>query len=106
MGEQEIGAFLTPLAVDRHVAASTQNQAFCALLFLYQQVLQRKLDFIDDVARVKRPAKIPVVFTREEARAILDHLHGEYQLTSELFYGSGLRLMECVRLRVKDIDFG
>ena len=106
MGEQEIGAFLTHLAVDRHVAASTQNQALCALLFLYQQVLQRKLDFIDDVARVKRPAKIPVVFTREEARAILDHLHGEYQLMSELLYGSGLRLMECVRLRVKDIDFG
>jgi integrase len=106
MGEQEISAFLTHLAVDRHVAASTQNQAFCALLFLYQQVLQRKLDFIDDVARVKRPAKIPVVFTREEARTILDHLHGEYQLMSELLYGSGLRLMECVRLRVKDIDFG
>ena len=62
MGEQEISAFLTHLAVDRNVAASTQNQAFCALLFLYQQVLQRKLDFIDEVARVKRPAKIPVVF--------------------------------------------
>jgi integron integrase len=106
MGEQEISAFLTHLAVDRHVAASTQNQAFCALLFLYQQVLQRKLDFIDDVARVKRPAKIPVVFTREEARAVLDQLVGEYQLMSELLYGSGLRLMECVRLRVKDIDFG
>lgn len=69
MGEKEISAFLTHLAVERHVAASTQNQAFCALLFLYQQVLQLKLDFIDDVARVKRPAKIPVVFTREEARA-------------------------------------
>jgi integron integrase len=106
MGEQEISAFLTHLAVDRHVAASTQNQALCALLFLYQQVLQLKLDFIDDVARVKRPAKIPVVFTREEARAVLDQLEGEYQLMSELLYGSGLRLMECVRLRVKDIDFG
>jgi integron integrase len=106
MGEREISAFLTHLAVDRHVAASTQNQAFCALLFLYQQVLQLKLDFIDDVARVKRPAKIPVVFTREEARAVLDQLDGEYQLMSELLYGSGLRLMECVRLRVKDIDFG
>jgi len=106
MGEQEISAFLTHLAVDRNVAASTQNQAFCALLFLYQQVLQRKLDFIDEVARVKRPAKIPVVFTREEARAVLDQLVGEYRLMSELLYGSGLRLMECVRLRVKDIDFG
>jgi hypothetical protein len=86
MGEQEISAFLTHLAVDRHVAASTQNQALCALLFLYQQVLQLKLDFIDDVARVKRPAKIPVVFTREEARAVLDQLEGEYQLMSELLY--------------------
>jgi site-specific recombinase XerD len=84
MGEQEISAFLTHLAVDRNVAASTQNQAFCALLFLYQQVLQRKLDFIDDVARVKRPAKIPVVFTREEGRAVLDQLVGEYRLMSEL----------------------
>jgi site-specific recombinase XerD len=74
MGEQEISAFLTHVAVDRNVAASTQNQAFCALLFLYQQVLQRKLDFIDEVARVKRPAKIPVVFTCDEARAVLDQL--------------------------------
>ncbi len=106
MGEQEITEFLTHLAVDRNVAASTQNQAFCALLFLYQQVLQRKLDFIDEVARVKRPAKIPVVFTREEARAVLDHLVSEYRLMAELLYGSGLRLMERVRLRVKDIDFG
>ena len=106
MGEQEITAFLTHLAVDRNVAASTQNQAFCALLFLYQQVLQRNPDFIDDVARVKRPAKIPVVFTREEAWAILNQLVGEYRLMGELLYGSGLRLMECVRLRVKDIDLG
>jgi integron integrase len=106
MGEQEISAFLTHLAVDRHVAASTQNQAFCALLFLYQEVLGRKLDFIDNVTRVKRPPKVPVVFTREEARATLDELHGEYRLMAELLYGSGLRLMECVRLRVKDIDFG
>ena len=106
MGEREISVFLTHLAVNRKVAASTQNQAFCALLFLYVQVLQRKLDFIDDVARGKRPAKIPVVFTPEEARAVLDQLVGEYRLMSELLYGSGLRLMECVRLRVKDIDFG
>lgn len=83
-----------------------QNQAFSALLFLYQEVLGRKLSFIDDVQRVKRPAKVPVVFTPEEARAVLDQLHGEYRLMAELLYGSGLRLMECLRLRVKDIDFG
>lgn len=106
MGEAEIAQFLSHLAVDKHVAASTQNQAFSALLFLYQQVLDRKLDFIDDVQRVTRPAKLPVVFTPAEARAVLAHLKGEYRLMAELLYGSGLRLMECVRLRVKDIDFG
>jgi integron integrase len=106
MGEAEIAAFLTYMAVERHVAASTQNQAFSALLFLYQQVLERKLDFIDNIERVKRPPKIPVVFTCKEARAVLDELAGDYRLMAELLYGSGLRLMECVRLRVKDIDFG
>src|SRR5260370_31576169 len=106
MGDEEIAAFLTHLAVERHVAASTQNQAFSALLFLYQQVLDRKLDFIDSVERVSRPPKLPVVFTREEARAVLANLKGDYRLMAELLYGSGLRLMECVRLRVKDIDFG
>jgi integron integrase len=97
---------LTHLAVDKHVAASTQNQALSALLFLYQQVLERKLDYIDKVERVKRPAKIPVVFTRDEARAVLEQLGGEYRLMAELLYGAGLRLLECLRLRVKDIDFG
>jgi integron integrase len=106
MGEPEISEFLTHLAVEKRVAASTQNQAFSALLFLYQQVLERKLDFIDSVQRVNRPAKIPVVFTRPEAHAVLKRLHGENQLMAELLYGAGLRLMECVRLRVKDIDFG
>src|SRR5439155_7518114 len=106
MGEDEITAFLTHLAVDKQVAASTQNQAFAALLFLYQQVLDRKLDFIDNVQRVKRPSKIPVVFTRAEVRAVLARLKGDYRLIAQLLYGSGLRLMECVRLRVKDVDFG
>jgi integron integrase len=106
MGETEIRDFLSHLAVERNVSASTQNQAFSALLFLYQQVLDRKLDFIDNVQRVTRPAKLPVVFTAAEARAVLRQLHGEHQLMAELLYGSGLRLMECVRLRVKDIDFG
>jgi integron integrase len=106
MGEDEITRYLTHLAVNKQVAASTQNQAFSALLFLYQQVLDRKLDFIDNVQRVTRPAKLPVVFTPAEARAVLRQLKGNYRLMAELLYGSGLRLMECLRLRVKDIDFG
>jgi len=106
MGEKEITEFLTHLAVEKNVSASTQNQAFCALLFLYQQVLERKLDLIDNVQRVTRPAKLPVVFTPREARAVLAQLKGDYRLMAELLYGSGLRLMECLRLRVKDIDFG
>lgn len=105
MGEEEIGAFLSHLAVNRRVSASTQNQALCALLFLYQQVLEQKLEFID-LQRAKRPPKIPVVFTRAEARAVLAHLKGDYGLMAHLLYGSGLRLLECLRLRVKDIDFG
>ncbi|MGI8891008.1 MAG: integron integrase [Chthoniobacterales bacterium] len=106
MGEDEVAAFLTHLAVERNVAASTQNQALSALLFLYQQVLDRKLDFIDKVERVKRPPKVPVVFTPAEAHAVLDRLEGNYHLMAELLYGAGLRLMECMRLRVKDVDFG
>src|SRR6266571_6916907 len=88
MGEREITEFLTHLAAEKNVAASTQNQAFAALLFLYQQVLARKLDFIDNVQRVKRPAKLPVVFTPREARAVLAHLKGDYRLMGELLYGA------------------
>ena len=106
MGEKEISEFLTHLAVEKGIAASTQNQAFSAVLFLYQQVLERKLDFIDNVQGVTRPAKLPVVLTPSEARTVVAHLRGDYRLMAELLYGSGLRLMECVRLRVKDIDFG
>ena len=106
MGEKEISDFLSHLAVEKSVSASTQNQAFSALLFLYQQVLERKLDFIDNVQRVTRPPKLPVVFTPSEARAVLAHLRGEYRLMAELLYGGGLRLLECLRLRVKDVDFG
>jgi integron integrase len=105
MGEEEITAFLSHLAVDRNVAASTQNQAFCALLFLYQHVLERKLEFMS-VERVRRPAKLPVVFTRDEVHLVLANLKGDYRLLADLLYGSGLRLMEALRLRVKDIDFG
>jgi integron integrase len=106
MAEEEISAFLTHLAVHRHVAASTQNQALCALLFLYHQVLERKIGFMDKIERVTRPPKIPVVFTPEEARAVLTRLKGDYRIMAQLLYGSGLRLMECVRLRIKDVDFG
>lgn len=106
MGEEQIGAYLTHLAVNRHVSASTQNQALSALLFLFQQVLDRKLDFIPGLERVRRPPKVPVVLTPEETRAVLAQLRGDYRLMGELLYGSGMRLMEAVRLRVKDIDFG
>lgn len=106
MGEKEIAAFLSHLAIDQRVAASTQNQAFSALLFLYQQVLEKKLEFITGVERVRRPPKLPVVFTRAEARAVLAHLKGDYLIMAHFLYGSGLRLLECLRLRVKDIDFG
>src|SRR4029079_8625951 len=84
MGEREISEFLTHLAVEKHVAAATQNQAFAALLFLYQQVLERKLDFIDNVQLVPRRAKLPVVLTPGEARAVLAHLKSEYRLMAEL----------------------
>jgi integron integrase len=105
MGEGEIAAFLSHLNLNLHVAAFTQNQAFSALLFLYQHVLDRKLAFISGVERVRRPAKVPVVFSRSEARSVIAQLHGDYRLLAELLYGSGLRLMEALRLRVKDIDF-
>ena len=106
MGEAEIAQFLSHLANVRQVSASTQNQAFSALLFLYQQILARKLEFITGVERVTRPARLPVVLTKEEVNAVLNQMSGELRLMAELLYGSGLRLMECVRLRVKDVDFG
>jgi len=106
MGEVEVSAFLTHLAADRHVAASTQNQALSALLFLYQQFLQRKLGFLDNVERASRPVKLPVVLTKAEAQAVIGQLSGSYRLMANLLYGSGLRLMECLRLRIKDVDFG
>jgi integron integrase len=107
MGEPEVVAFLTHLAVHEDVAASTQNQALAALLFLYKVVLERPLEWVGDQAvRAKRPERLPVVFSREEARAVLAQLRGEAWLAASLLYGSGLRLLECLRLRVKDVDFG
>jgi integrase len=106
MAEAEVSAFLSHLAVDKKVAASTQNQALSALLFLYKEVLKTPLDWIEGVQRAKRPSRLPVVFTREEVQAILRNLDGTKWLMASLLYGAGLRLTECLRLRVKDIDFG
>ncbi|MDR7423609.1 MAG: phage integrase N-terminal SAM-like domain-containing protein, partial [Armatimonadota bacterium] len=104
MGEREVNAFLTHLAVSDRVAASTQNQALAALLFLYDSVLQHPLGRVEGVVRARRPRRMPVVLTREEVRAVLDGLDGTTRLVCALLYGSGLRLLECLRLRVKDID--
>ena len=104
LDERDISAFLSGLAVEGKVAASTQNQALSALLFLYKQVLGRELAFIGGVVRVKRPPKLPVVLSPAEVRAVLAQLTGQYRLMAELLYGSGLRLLECLRLRVKDMD--
>ena len=106
MGAEEARVFLTHLAVEGKVAASTQNQALHALLFLYQKVLQLEPPSLHDVERPHRPRKLPVVLTRQEARALLGAIvQPTYALMGGLLYGSGLRLMECVRLRVKDVDF-
>src|SRR5205814_5760705 len=106
MGEGEVTAFLTSLARGGNVAASTQNQALSALLFLYKEVLKQEFGWLDGVERAKKPARLPVVLTRDEVHKIFAHLHGTTRLMAGLLYGSGLRLMECVRLRVKDVDFG
>jgi integrase len=105
MGETEITSFLTHLAVDKHVSASTQNQALSALLFLYKEVLQMELDWLTDVVRAKRPQRLPVVLTREEVQRLLEEIPGTNGLAARLMYGTGLRLMEAIRLRIKDVDF-
>jgi len=105
LGQQHVTQFLSHLAVKRDVAGSTQNQALAALLFLYREVLQRPLPWLDDLTRAKKPERLPVVFTREEVRLILTQLRGVNWIMASLLYGSGLRLLECLRLRVKDIDF-
>lgn len=105
MGGPEVEKFLTHLATDRNVTASTQNQALAAILFLYREVLKIELPWLDDMQRAKKPARLPVVLTRAEVRGVLSHLDGMMGLMAALLYGSGLRLMECVRLRVKDVEF-
>jgi len=106
MGGDEVARFLTSLALDGHVSASTQNQAFSALLFLYRQILGRDLAGLPQVTRAKQPPRLPLVLSREEVQAVLLQLHGTPWLMGSLMYGAGLRLLECVRLRVKDLDFG
>ena len=105
LGEPEVGAFLSYLASERNVAAATQNQALAALLFLYKQVLGRDPAWLDSMVRAKRPVRLPVVLSPLEAEALLAQLKGVHGLMAGLLYGSGLRLMECLRLRVKDVDF-
>jgi integron integrase len=105
MAEPEINAFLTHLAVKDKVSASTQNQALSALLFLYRRVIGRQVGELGEVIRARKPKRLPVVMTREEVRTLLAALRGDKWLMASLMYGAGLRLMECLRLRVQDIDF-
>ena len=106
MGKKEISEFLTYLAVEGNVAALTQNQALSALLFLYREVLRKDLDLPLELVWAKRPKRLPTVLTKEEVQQVISQLTGVHRLIVQFLYGSGLRLMECMRLRVKDLDFG
>src|SRR5581483_2957316 len=105
MGAAEIQAYLTHLAVEQRVAGSTLNVALSAILFLYREVLHVELPPLETTPRAQRAPRVPVVFTRAEVQRVLDQMQGVHRLMAQLLYGSGLRLMECVRLRVKDLDF-
>ena len=105
LSEADVHAYLSHLAVDRQVAASTQNQALSALLFLYTHVLNRPLGDLGEIVRANRPKRLPVVLTRDEVHAVLANLRGDHRLVASMLYGSGLRLLEGLRLRVKDLDF-
>lgn len=104
LGEEDVGRFLTCLAEEDRVSASTQTQAASALIFLYRKVLGQELGWIDNVVRAKAPRRLPVVLTRDEVRAVLQRLEGAKWLVVMLLYGSGLRLLECLQLRIKDLD--
>jgi integron integrase len=106
LGAAEVTAFLNHLARERDVAAATQNQALSALLFLYKEVLRRPLPWLSELERARLPVRVPTVLTREEVRRLLRATQGMKWLMASLLYGAGLRLRECMRLRVKDIDFG
>jgi len=105
MNETEIARFLSSLASEPHVSASTQNQALNGLLFLYRDVLRKEIGYVDGVVRAKRPKRLPVVLTKEEVGLLLGRMDGTPALMAMLLYGVGLRLMDCCRLRVKDLDF-
>jgi len=105
LGASEVEQFLTHLAVNGKVAASTQNQAKAALLFLYREVLAIELPWLDNVEQAKAPKRLPVVLNRDEIQAILSRLSGTNRLIASLLYGTGMRIMECLRLRVQDVDF-
>ena len=105
MAEAEIARFLSNLAAESHVSASTQNQALNAVLFLYRHVLRKDIGYVNGVVRANRPKRLPTVLTRQEVRSILGNLAGLEWIMTMLLYGAGLRLMECLRLRVKDVDF-
>ena len=105
MAEPEINAFLTHLAVEEKVSASTQNQALSALLFLYRHVIGCEVGDLGKVIRARKPARLPVVMTRDEVKAVLSNLSEDKWLMASLMYGAGLRLMECLKLRIQDIDF-
>jgi integron integrase len=106
MGAAEVEAFLNDLAVRGQVAAATQNQALAALIYLYRHVLNQELPWLNEIVRARRPRRVPLVLSRAETQAVLAQLPGVYWLIGTLLYGGGLRLMECLRLRVQDIDFG
>ena len=105
MGPTEVRAFLTHLAVNRRVSASTQNQALNAIVFMYREVVRRDPGEFGEFDRAKRPKRLPVVLTKEEVKRVLVHIEGTHGLMARLLYGTGMRLMECVRLRIKDVDF-
>ena len=105
MGAPEISAFLTWLAVEQHVSASTQNQALSALLFLYKHVLGIEIGRIADVSRAQTPIRVPVVLSRDEVKRVMEHLTGTMWIIVMLLYGAGLRIQDCLALRVKDLDF-
>lgn len=105
MAEAEVNSFLSYLAINEKVSASTQNQALCAILFLYRYVIGRRIGELGEVVRARKSRRLPVVMTRDEVSAVLSRLGGEKWLMASLIYGAGLRLMECLRLRVQDIDF-
>lgn len=106
MGAQEVQAFITHLAAQQNLSASSQNQALSAVMFLYRHVLKKEIDLPSDLIRAEKSKTLPVVLTQQEAYCVINNMKGVPQLMAKILYGSGLRLMECLRLRVKDIDFG